>query len=355
MENEEIYTVSVIIPMYNAEKYIEECLTSLVNQTLKNFEVIVVDDCSTDHSLAVAKKTIPLFATQNIKFSIITFSKNSGCPGIPRNVTIDFAKGKYVYFLDSDDFLDETVLEEFYKVAEEFVADVVHAQKSFKYAEINGKFENQLINLDKGKFLEKPTLETFDIDERIKNFVEKNYNTLVWNKFFRREFLLENNIKFPAITVSEDFIFSLMCLTCAKNYVRIPFIGHHYRKRAGSMTNSSATTATASLNLVEGVYVLDSFMKRQKFFIDNPKYRYLIIDAFNLILSNLIFKHIFFEMDLEAGDIYSFYCKDIFTVNPQKNIPLTAYLFTSTNIYKMLVNQQAAEIAKLKKILKENQ
>lgn len=351
MENEEIYTVSVIIPMYNTEKYIEECLTSLVNQTLKNFEVIVVDDCSTDNSLAVAKKTIPLFATQNIKFSIITFSKNSGCPGIPRNVAIDFAKGKYVYFLDSDDFLDETALEDFYKVAEEFVADIVHAQKSFKYAEINGKFENQLINLDKGKFVENPTLETFDIDERIKNFVEKNYNTLMWNKFFRREFLLENNIKFPAITVSEDFIFSLMCLTCAKNYVRIPFIGHHYRKRTGSMTNSSATTATASLNLVEGVYVLDSFMKRQKFFIDNPKYRYLIIDAFNQILSDLIFKHIFFEMDLEAADIYAFYCKDIFTVNPQKNIPLTAYLFTSTNIYKMLVKQQAEEIVRLKKIL----
>ena len=311
----------------------------------------MVDDCSTDNSLAVAKKTIPLFATQNIKFSIITFSKNSGCPGIPRNVAIDFAKGKYVYFLDSDDFLDETALEDFYKVAEEFVADIVHAQKSFKYAEINGKFENQLINLDKGKFVENPTLETFDIDERIKNFVEKNYNTLMWNKFFRREFLLENNIKFPAITVSEDFIFSLMCLTCAKNYVRIPFIGHHYRKRTGSMTNSSATTATASLNLVEGVYVLDSFMKRQKFFIDNPKYRYLIIDAFNQILSDLIFKHIFFEMDLEAADIYAFYCKDIFTVNPQKNIPLTAYLFTSTNIYKMLEKQQAEEIVRLKKIL----
>ena len=118
MSKKENPLVSVIIPMYNAEEYIEECLQNLLNQTLKNFEVIVVDDCSTDKSLEVAEKMIPAFNEKNLKLVTLTLSQNSGCPGIPRNVAMEHAKGKYIYFMDSDDFLDETALEDFYKVAE---------------------------------------------------------------------------------------------------------------------------------------------------------------------------------------------------------------------------------------------
>ena len=354
MAKEKNPAISVIIPMYNTEQYIEECLQSLLNQTLKNFEVIVVDDCSTDNSLAVAETFIPAFESKNKKLLTITLTQNSGCPGIPRNFGMTIAKGKYVYFLDSDDFLDQTVLEDFYKVAEEFNADIVHAQKCFEYKEIDGEFKDEVFEMESRRISPKEIFrESSDIADRMVIFIKKAHSTLVWNKIYRREFLLENNIKFPMLTVTEDFIFSLMCLSCAQNYIYIPFAGYHYRKRTDSVTHTAGTTVELSSNLIEGVSVLDNFMQSQKFFIENPKFQYLILDAFIQMSINTISKHVFFNENLEPQEIYEFYRKKIFALNPQKNIPLTAYLFVSTNIYKMLVEQQAGEIITLKKKLEE--
>ncbi len=343
--------VSVIIPMYNAEKYIGECLESLLNQTLKNFEVIVIDDCSTDNSFSIAENFISEFESENQLLLVAKITPNSGCPGFPRNAAMNLAKGKYIFFLDSDDFLDATALEDFYNVAEEFDADVVHAEKCFEYREIDGKFVNKPLILESEAASEKPTLETFDLAKRMTDFVGRQYNSMVWSKFFRREFLIENSITFPIITVSEDFIFSAMCLSCAKNYVRVPFIGYHYRQHADSGTALPGTVKESSLNLIEGVDFFYKFMQKQKFFVDNPKYQYAVLDVFSQMSADLIFKHTFFNMNLEPDELYDFYCKNIFSLNPQKNIPLTAYLFVSTNIYKLLVKRQAAEIAALKHLL----
>ena len=352
MANEEVPAVSVIIPIYNAEKYIEQCLKSLLNQTLKNFEVIVIDDCSTDNSAKIVEKFMDLQDWQE-RFSFAQISPNTGRPGIPRNIAIKHAKGKYIYFLDSDDFLDENVLEEFYNVAEKFNADVVHAEKCFKYEEIDGKFENRLHFLESTSATQQPTLETSDIAKRITSFLGLTCTPMIWSKFFRREFLIENDITFPKITVAEDFIFTFQCICLAKKYVRVPFVGYHYRKYDNSTTKKPGTVELSSRNLIEGVDFLDKFMQSQKFFIENPNYQYSVIDFFNQIFSDLIFKYMFFNLNMDTEDTYDFYLKNIFALNPQKNIPLTAYLFVSTNIYKMLVNQQAEEIAQLKKIIAE--
>lgn len=127
--------VSVIIPMYNAENYIAESLDSLLNQTLKNIEVIVVDDCSTDNSLNIAMRFTEKFVG---RLNLMRLSGNSGCPGIPRNFALEVAHGKYVYFLDSDDFIDATALEHLYEVAEDFDADVVHVDKYFEFTDVQG-------------------------------------------------------------------------------------------------------------------------------------------------------------------------------------------------------------------------
>ena len=100
------------------------------------------------------------------------------------------------------------------------------------------------------------------------------------------------------------------------------------------------------------MYSLDNFLKGQKFFIENPNYRYLIINFFNQSFSNLISKHVFFNMDLDTAEVYDFYRNRVFSVNPQKNISLTAYFFVSMNIYKILAKQQAEEIERLKTLIK---
>ena len=103
--------VSVIIPLFNAEKFFAVCLESLAIQTMTDFEVIVVDDCSTDSSLAIAESYLERFGG---RLKIITLPENTGTGAIPRNVGLEHARGEYVYFVDNDDLLIDNALEILY-------------------------------------------------------------------------------------------------------------------------------------------------------------------------------------------------------------------------------------------------
>ena len=121
----------------------------------------------------------------------------------------------------------------------------------------------------------------------------------------------------------------------------------------GSMSRSTRDVKTASFDLIEGIYCLNNFMQRQNFFVKNPKYQYRVIDFFNRWFSDKIFKDIFFYKDMDAESAYSFYFNEILSVSPQKNIPLSAYLLVSTNIYKLFIKHQAEEIDRLKNVIKD--
>ena len=126
MPLKEIPAISVVIPMYNVEKYIGDCLDSLLNQTFQNFEVIVVDDCSTDNSRAVVESYAEKFGGR----LILTKTKtNTGSAGFPRNKGIELSRGKYFFFLDADDLIITTALAELYELAEHYQADVIHSEK----------------------------------------------------------------------------------------------------------------------------------------------------------------------------------------------------------------------------------
>ena len=96
-------------------------------------------------------------------------------------------------------------------------------------------------------------------------------------------------------------------------------------------------------------------MAGKNFFVENPKYRYSMLDFFAQIFLNAISENLFIIKNLTPAEVYEFYCREIFSLNPQKNIPLTTYLFTLTNIYKLVIQRQAGEIAQLKKTLAELQ
>ena len=125
MSTEKIPLVSVIIPMFNAAKFIPQTLESLLYQTMKDFEVVVVDDYSTDNSVEVVEGFKMRFDSLGVKLHVIKLPKNTGKPGLPRNVGIQFARGKYISFLDSDDLYTKTALEELSTLAEKYQADVV--------------------------------------------------------------------------------------------------------------------------------------------------------------------------------------------------------------------------------------
>ena len=100
--------ISVIIPVYNAEKYLGVCLESLLIQTLQDFEVIIVDDCSTDASPAIAESYLEKFGG---RLKIIYLEKNTGSGAVPRNEGLRFSRGEYVFFMDADDLIIDNALE----------------------------------------------------------------------------------------------------------------------------------------------------------------------------------------------------------------------------------------------------
>ena len=321
--------ISVIVAMYNSENFIAECLKSILNQTLKNIEVIVVDDCSTDNSAAVVKN----FSDERL---ILTKTpRNSGYPGIPRNTALTFARGKYITFVDSDDFLDDNALEKLFTAAEKFDADVVHIEKCFTL-----KDGETLVESTQESFVEEPTLETEDIGKRVTDFTDKKYMWNVWGKLFLRDFLIKNNIKFAAMTTYEDLIFTFQCVVSAKNYLRGPYNFYHYRIRNNSLSRRSTDGIEIAKNLIEAVRVLDKFMSARKFFIDNPQYRYAVLDFFIPNQLEKVAQNLMVFNNFSAAEVYAFFAKEIFSLKPNENIALTSYLFTTAGLYKLFLSHK---------------
>ena len=275
-------SVTVIVPMFNVEKYIEPCLRSLLEQTFRDFEVIVIDDCSTDRSASIVKKMQSEF---DGRLTLLKTKKNCGAPGVPRNLAMKSARGKYVDFLDSDDLLTPTALEELFSIAEETQADVLHSEQFFAFDEDSPE-QLRLNSWENGRNVDRSTPDSRGIGEKIEAFCNRQVNWSSCLKFFRREFLLKNKIEFPSLPYSEDMPFCFKCLCLAKTYVRIPTVFYKCRYRAGSLQHRNVSAEQLiriyMTVIIDGVAVLDKFMDSLSFFkdIENHGYRYRAIEYF---------------------------------------------------------------------------
>ena len=126
--------VSVIVPFYNVEDYIEKCIKSLLNQTLDDLEIILVNDGSKDNSESIAKKYLNEYPKK-----IIYLEKENGGLGDARNYGIPYAKGEYIAFIDSDDYVEKDMYEQMLKKAEEEQSDMVECDFWWEYSEENKK------------------------------------------------------------------------------------------------------------------------------------------------------------------------------------------------------------------------
>lgn len=185
-DNKDIPEISVIIPMYNAENYIEIPINSLLNQSYKNFEVVLVDDGSTDASTEVAKKVI----SNDKRFRILR-QKNSG-PGAARNHGIREAKGNYISFIDSDDYFHQEFLYKVIQKSKETEADVIVCDfvKVYENGEIIQKYLH-------------PYKLISNFDAFVDIIQSNNLTSLSQNKIFKKH--LFQNIEYPEdIIVNED-------------------------------------------------------------------------------------------------------------------------------------------------------
>ncbi|MBR6127100.1 glycosyltransferase [bacterium] len=206
--------VSIIVPIYNVEKYLECCLSSLLNQTLNDIEIICIDDGSTDNSSNILQR----YKQTDVRIKVLT-QANSG-QGIARNNAIDIACGEYIGFVDPDDYVSPQMFEILYNQAKAYNADLV--EESFFV-------DNQARNYrrkQKNK-LNLPTNIIFNWK------IRKNYafsvNLAVWNKLYRRDFIKKHNIKFMNVLRGEDIIFTVKSRVLAEKILYIDNADYYYR------------------------------------------------------------------------------------------------------------------------------
>ncbi|MBQ7198715.1 MAG: glycosyltransferase [Selenomonadaceae bacterium] len=281
MSAEKIPKISVIIPMYNVENYVGECLDSLLCQTFQDFEVIVVDDCSTDDSKGVVKGYRPKFKG---RLRLVESEKNSGGCAVPRNIGMNYASGKYLFFLDSDDLIIKTAFEQLYSVAENFDADVVQCEKFYTSDTPNLKGATLTLKSFKpNDYVIVPTLETEDIAQRIIDFHAHKYVWTAWSKLLRRDFMVKNKIYNPITLNNEDLVFTIYCLSCAKRLVQFPDPVNIYRYRPGSILHTKITMTEYIRKWIRSFSTAfsccDKFLSTMEFYKQNPEIKYLALDA----------------------------------------------------------------------------
>ena len=276
------HLISVIIPVYNAEKYLAVCLESLLIQTLQDFEVIVVDDCSRDNSCAVAESYLEKFGG---RLKILTLEENTGTPGLPRNVGLEFSRGKYIYFVDSDDFIVDNALEELYCYAENYRADVVYTDTMFCCgADLIPDNLEFATHAPEEILDENPTFETENLAERIEKFLRFEFGWATWQNFSRRDFLIDNAIKFPASKTSEDGVWTFQILCAARKLLHIHESFYVVRFNKNSITRSNRSpedwVSLHAGSMIKNVDALAEFMSGLEFFKLNPATRLRILDYF---------------------------------------------------------------------------
>lgn len=251
--------VSVIVPFYNVEKYIEKCLNSLVNQTLEEIEIILVNDGSKDNSEKTAKEFEEKYA-HKIKY----YEKPNGGLGDARNFGINYATGEYIAFLDSDDYVEPTMYEEMYEKAKQENADMVECDFWWEY----------------------PNKKKEDIGTTYSNQKEMLYKSRVvaWNKLIKRE-IYQNHpeARFSVGLRYEDVEGFYKILPYIKKvaFVRKCFI--HYVQRQGSISNTQNRRNEEIFTVLENVInyyktnnIYDEFQEELEYVYT----RYLLCSSF---------------------------------------------------------------------------
>ncbi len=225
--------VSVIVPFYNVEKYIEKCLESLVTQTLEEIEIILVNDGSKDESCKIAKQFQEKHP-EKIKY----YEKNNGGLGDARNFGINYATGEYIAFLDSDDYVEPTMYEEMYNTAKKENSDMVECDFMWEYPD---KIVHDIGAIYNGK----------------KEALEKA-RVVAWNKLIKREIIDREKLEFPFGLRYEDveFFYKLVPYLETISFVKKEFI--HYVQRNNSIAN------TQNIRTKEIFVVLDNVIEYYK-------------------------------------------------------------------------------------------
>lgn len=247
--------ISVIVPVYNTENYLRECLDSILNQTFEDIEIICINDGSTDSSLDILKE----YEKSDKRISVVC-QPNSGL-SITRNNGIKLAKGEYIYFIDSDDYLELTALEELYGISKENNLDIlIFKLINFDDGTTN-KYTSEYYEMESLKYLNGKVFNYADVGENALNFAVS-----APGKFYKRELI--QDMEFPQNLIFEDNLFFAKAMLKAN---RVSFYDNHLYNRR--IRNDSITT-TNTIKFADSIIIINKIIELSKEFDVYEQFKY---------------------------------------------------------------------------------
>ena len=334
MINSSYPAISVIIPLYNAEKYIGECLESLLLQTFQNFEVIVVDDCSTDNSIEVVKNYAPKF---DGRLQLAKTLENSGNPGESQNIGLSLSRGEYFFILEGDDVIIPSAFEDLYPAAKKFAADFVIWEGYYEVSEDRWndiEFIKQLkpVSYQEGGYVDETTLITDSMAERVQSGFDHRFLFPLWTKLINRDFFIRNHLRFTNNVIQD--VLTTLCMVCvAEKYVRVPYVVNCYRVRKASLSHEKLAQEKHLQKYVRSLTTafeyMDDFFKGRKFFQEHSDMKYLVLETCFRQLS-LYFDCVYTEIPNHELDAL---LREEFSNG--KHTALMAFIFNKVNVQRL--------------------
>lgn len=250
-----MYKVSVVVPMYNTEEYLTESINSLLNQTLEEFEIICVNDGSTDNTLTMINN----MAKKDSRIKI--FNKPNGGCGSARNYGIDHVSGEYIYFFDPDDYLAKDSLEKFYNNASCNNSDMVLSKIAWYWEGETVRFDKPGFNLD--EVFQDVDFNDFTFNYKdIKDYVLNSYFA-PWTKLYKTSYIKRYNFRFEENIAYDDVPFHIETVLKAEKISFIPEAFCYYRVTNDSSVNN---TSTNSADIIRICDIIEEFLKNNGFF-----------------------------------------------------------------------------------------
>lgn len=290
-----MYKYSIVIIIKNTKKYLRKCLDSVVNQTFRDFEIIIVDDCSDESSQDIIDK----YQAETIPIQYLYLEKSIG-PGGARNRGLEIAKGDYILFIDSDDWIDVNCLQKAMPILEKHLADIG------MYSLVRDYDTTLMEPYYKCKYDDVQTLNgitAFKIMSGQYDFGVTISPSPV-NKIYKREYLLNNGLTFLTDVYYEDIFWGFRTLLSNGRVVTIPTVKYHHYKRMGSIVQSLSKKHFDDLEKI--FVIIKNYLKEQNLYDAYIFNYYKIFERFYNLLIRQVFEFSQSEEERKHWMIYSF-------------------------------------------------
>ena len=321
--------ISIIVPVYNTANYLEECLDSLINQSLEEIEIICIDDKSEDDSPKILEK----YASSDKRIKLLYNKENTG-QALARNIALKSVKGEYVSFMDSDDKIDLNAYEKVLNFSEENNLDMV----LFNVVRFDRK------GIIGGSELHEKSIQKLNSNTNILENNEFVYDTSPCNKLIKTSLIEENNIEFVD-RLYEDLLFSMELFTSTDSVGVLPDVKYYWRRRRDKSNKSTTQNRTNKKNIADRIFIINQI---EELFKSNEKYNSLL-DSYHFKLLEIDYRLFIDQIDIGDEEYKEFILNNIKPIIETYPKELFSHLSMINKIkYEFLIEDKIDELIKKK-------